>query len=151
MGTDTSNPYETLPYATYRRPEPKTHPLTSNSLDYSKHFRTFGRHESYQDCPHPDLVTKTCYKTAFWDCKSLGKDNTNMDQLKSSLEISCISNQHTLPLSTLHTLNSSKERMVETRFSLPANVFLQPNFGGAERANTSSEDIMSGKYATLRP
>ena len=79
------NPYETLPYATYRRPEPKTHPLTSNSLDYSKHFRTFGRHESYQDCPHPDLVTKTCYKTAFWDCKSLGKDNTNMDQLKSSL------------------------------------------------------------------
>ena len=41
--------------------------------------------------------------------------------------------------------------MVETRFSLPANVFLQPNFGGAERANTSPEDIMSGKYATLRP
>jgi len=149
---DTNNPYETLPYATYRRPDPKTHPLNaypSNTLEYSQQFQTFGRHENYQGCPHPDLVTKTCYKTAVWDSKSLGKESTNMDQLKSSLEISCISNQHTLPMSTMHMLNSSKERMVETRFSLPANVFLEPSFTTAKVSRTSPDDIMCVKYATL--
>jgi len=152
--TDASNPYEALPYATYRRPNPKTHPLTaypSNTLEYSQHFQTFGRHESYQGqgCPHPDLLTKNCYKTAVWDSKSLGKDNANMDQLESSLEISCISNQHTLPMSTVHMLNNSKDRMVETRFSLPANVFLQPNFGCGDIPSTSPESFVNGKYATL--
>merc|ERR1711970_1095249 len=39
--------------------------------------------------------------------------------------------------------------MGETRFSLPSNVFLQPNFGAGEMATTSPEDIMIGKYATL--
>ena len=52
-------------------------------------------------------------------------------------------------MSTVHMLNNSKDRMVETRFSLPANVFLQPNFGCGDIPSTSPESFVNGKYATL--
>ena len=39
--------------------------------------------------------------------------------------------------------------MVETRFSLPANVFLQPNFGMVDIPSSSPDSFANGKYATL--
>ena len=52
-------------------------------------------------------------------------------------------------MSSMHMLNSSKDKLEETRFSLPANVFLQPNFGCVEIPTTGQEYFVTGKYATL--
>ena len=73
-------------------------------------------------------------------------------------EISCISNQQTLPLPSLHTMtmSGSKERIIETRFSLPSNVFLQPNLTMSSGTSYSSGhsgqaagNMGQNKYATL--
>ena len=52
-------------------------------------------------------------------------------------------------MSSMHMLSSSKDKLEETRFSLPANVFLQSNIGCVEIPNTSQDYFVNGKYATL--
>merc|ERR1719189_2302683 len=48
-----SNPYSSLPYATYRRPAPNVPPsFPPTANDFSHHFQTFGRHECFAaPCP----------------------------------------------------------------------------------------------------
>ena len=64
------------------------------------------------------------------------------------LEISCISNQQTLPIPNIRDLPASSERMIETRFSLPANVFLTPSYVLTSH-NNQGGSFLHGKYATL--
>jgi len=111
-------------------------------LEYSKNFQSFGWPEAYK--ASPDVVaTAAGYKTVEQESKPLVKCSANMDQWESRQRISCISNERTLPLA-LHT-----DRMMETRFSLPANVFLQPNIAVGEETNNSKAISAVGKYATL--
>ena len=64
--------------------------------------------------------------------------------------IATISNQQTLPLPSLHTMTSgSKERIIETRFSLPSNVFLHPSLSSQSSSTSSNQNPQNMKYATL--
>ena len=64
------------------------------------------------------------------------------------VEISCISNQQTLPIPNIRDLPATSERMIETRFSLPANVFLSPSYVLTAH-NNEGPAFLHGKYATL--
>ena len=131
---EATNPYSSLPYATYRRPAPGVPPSfasppTANDFN-SHHFQTFGRHECFAaPCPitsmsRPDLLmsqTTVGSGSVGWEGGCRGP--TSSTQLKATpttglnLQISCISTQQQqAPLATRVSL--SKERLAETRCSI---------------------------------
>ena len=127
-----SNPYSSLPYATYRRPAPGVPPSfapppTANDFN-SHHFQTFGRHECFAaPCPitsmsRPDLLmsqTTVGSGGVGWEGGCRVGLPTSTTQLKATpttglnLQISCISTQQQqAPLAT--RVSISKERLAET-------------------------------------
>ena len=154
------NTYETLPYATYRRPNTKTDPITTycnKTTEFSHYFPTFSRRKNQGNSPYLDIVIKNCVE------KDEGSEEAveNKGPLESTLgkcinvwfcsklqisEISCISNQCTIPPTSLE---NNKDRTVETRFSLPSNVFLQPRFWEFDVNSTSTDSLVGGKYSTF--
>ena len=131
-----SNPYSSLPYATYRRPAPNVPPsFPPTANDFSHHFQTFGRHECFAaPCPinsmsRPDLLmsqTMVGGSGSGWEGGCRGPTSTtqlNATPTGLNLQISCISTQQQqAPLAT--RVSVSKERLAETRFSIIIPLFI---------------------------
>lgn len=49
----------------------------------------------------------------------------------------------------IQELPASSDRMIETRFSLPANVFLTPSYVVTSHREGQGAPVIHGKYATL--
>lgn len=134
-GGGNSNPYSALPYATYRRPAPGA-PTFPPPADFSNHFQTFGRHECYgQPCSmsRPDLLM-----SGSWEPSQVPTQLQAVPGNGLNLEISCISTQQQHGVPPLATrVSLSKEHLAETRFSLPANVFIT----GLEEGSRSSHSV----------
>ena len=145
-----SNPYSSLPYATYRRPAPNVPPsFPPTANDFSHHFQTFGRHECFAaPCPinsmsRPDLLmsqTMVGGSGSGWEGGCRGPTSTtqlNATPTGLNLQISCISTQQQqAPLAT--RVSVSKERLAETRFSIIIPLFIPQHHIASQTSYLSS-------------